>query len=84
MQGVEHRGDERERLAVADREPVEGEHGEAGHREETAPHVTRVIRVRSRTAANSGVATTYMPVMKPETLAGVCARPAVCRIWPKP
>ena len=35
-------------------------------------------------AAKSGVATTYMPVMKPETLAGVCARPAVCRICATP
>ena len=29
-----------------------------------------MIRVRSSTAAKSGVATTYMPVMKPDTLAG--------------
>ena len=32
----------------------------------------------------TGVATTYMPVMKPETLAGVSARPAVCRICATP
>ena len=50
----------------------------------TAPQVTGVIRVRSSSAAKSGVATTYMPVMKPETLAGVCARPAVCRICATP
>jgi hypothetical protein len=36
------------------------------------------------TAAKSGVATTYNPVTNPDTLAGVCARPAVCRIWATP
>ena len=42
------------------------------------------IRVRRISAANTGVATTYMPVMKPETLAGVSASPAVCRICAPP
>ena len=50
----------------------------------TAAQVSQVIRVCSRTAANSGVATTYSPVMKPDTLAGVWARPAVWRICPSP
>src|SRR4051812_11998574 len=50
----------------------------------TAPQVTPVIRVPSSTAANSGVATTYVPVMKPDTLAGVCASPVDCRIWATP
>ncbi len=43
-----------------------------------------MIRLRSSSAANSGVATTYVPVTNPETLAGVCARPAVCRICATP
>ena len=50
----------------------------------TAPQVIAPIRVPSRSAASSGVHTTYIPVMKPETLAGVCARPVVCRIWATP
>ena len=50
----------------------------------TAPQVIAVIRVPSISAAKIGVATTYMPVMKPETLAGVCARPAVCMICATP
>ena len=50
----------------------------------TAPQVIRVMREWRISAANSGVATTYIPVMKPDTLAAVCARPAVCRIWATP
>ena len=50
----------------------------------TAIQVSPVIRLPSSTAANSGVATTYIPVMKPDTLAGVWARPAVCRICATP
>jgi hypothetical protein len=46
--------------------------------------VTREIGVRSSTAARSGVQTTYIPVMKPETLAAVWASPAVCRICATP
>ena len=42
------------------------------------------MRERNSTAANSGVATTYIPVMKPEMLAGVVASPAVCTIWATP
>ena len=50
----------------------------------TAPQVIGPIRVPSRSAARSGVHTTYIPVMKPETLAGVWARPVVCRICATP
>jgi hypothetical protein len=46
--------------------------------------VLRPIRLRRISAAKIGVATTYMPVMKPETLAGVFASPAVCRICATP
>ncbi len=42
------------------------------------------MRVRRISAAKTGVATTYIPVMKPDTLAGVLARPAVCRICAPP
>ena len=42
------------------------------------------MRVRRISAAKTGVATTYMPVMKPETLAGVSASPVVCRICAPP
>ena len=35
-------------------------------------------------AASSGVNTTYRPVTNPLMLAGVWARPAVCRIWATP
>ncbi len=40
--------------------------------------------MRSSSAASRGVATTYSPVTKPDTLAAVCASPAVCRIWATP
>ena len=50
----------------------------------TAPQVIAVILVLSSTAASRGVHTTYIPVMKPDTLAAVCARPAVCRICAMP
>jgi hypothetical protein len=50
----------------------------------TATQVNPPIRSRSSTAANNGVATTYIPVMKPEMLAGVVASPAVCTIWATP
>ena len=50
----------------------------------TAAHVIGVIRVRRIAAAKTGVRTTYMPVMKPLTLAGVWARPAVWRICATP
>ena len=42
------------------------------------------IAVRRIAAASSGVQTTYSPVTKPLTLAGVCARPVVWRIWATP
>ena len=42
------------------------------------------MRERSSSAANSGVATTYIPVMNPETLAAVVVSPAVCTIWATP
>ena len=50
----------------------------------TATQVTGGIFVRRIAAASSGVQTTYSPVTKPLTLAGVWARPAVCRIWATP
>ena len=50
----------------------------------TASQVTAEMRVRSSSAARSGVSTTYIPVMKPLTLAAVCASPAVWRIWATP
>ena len=50
-----------------------------------APSQTRPpIAVRSSRAAHSGVSTTYMPVMKPEMLAGVYCSPMVCRICATP
>ena len=50
----------------------------------TAAHVTGGIAVRRIIAASSGVKTTYRPVTKPLMLAGVWARPAVCRICATP
>ena len=50
----------------------------------TAAQVIRVMREWRISAANSGVATTYIPVMKPETLAAVWASPAVWRICATP
>jgi len=51
----------------------------------TAPtHTLGAIRVRSSTAASSGVSTTYIPVMKPDTLAGVYCKPMVCTICATP
>jgi hypothetical protein len=46
--------------------------------------VTLPICVPSRSAASSGVITTYSPVMNPDTLAGVWASPVVCRICATP
>jgi hypothetical protein len=50
----------------------------------TAAQVIGGIRVPRIAAASSGVHTTYRPVTKPLMLAGVCARPAVWRIWATP
>src|SRR5665647_3409333 len=45
----------------------------------TASQVDRGMRSRSRPAVKMGVSTTYVPVMKPDREASVCARPTVCR-----
>ena len=49
-----------------------------------ASQVGRGMRRRRMSAVSSGVATTYSPVTKPETLAAVCESPAVCRICADP
>jgi hypothetical protein len=43
----------------------------------TANHATPEMRSLRRTAANTGVSTTYVPVMKPEIEASVCCSPIV-------
>ena len=50
----------------------------------TATQVIGGMRVCRIAAASSGVQTTYRPVTKPLTLAGVCASPVVWRIWATP
>jgi hypothetical protein len=47
-----------------------------------ATAVARPGRVRSTTAASSGVNTTYIDTTNAETVAAVCRRPKNCRAWP--
>ena len=71
MHGVQDGGDQGQRLAVPDREAVQGEHREPRRRQgHGAPTSSARCGSAAATAASSGVSTTYMPVMKPDTLAG--------------
>ena len=85
MQREEQRRDQREDLAEPEREVLQREHRQPTVANAAPDPDPRGDRVCSRIAApHIGVSTTYMPVMNPEMVAGVCVQPDVCTSWATP
>ena len=84
VERVDHRRDEDQVSPYPTEKPLSVRTPSPTIASTTATQVSTPMRERRIRAAKTGVATTYIPVMKPETLAGVLASPAVCRIWATP